>query len=312
MDLSVTQRPSEMPEEYLLGQFIPLHYHFNMLRDDSRTIPFRDAINLVVPDGSVVAELGGGTGILSWFAAQKARHVYCVERNPALVRSARDFLRSNHRGECVEVIHSDAMLWLPPEPVDVVICEMLHVGLIREKQLAVIQSFKDRYQRRFGHLPQFIPDTTVLAMQAIQQDHCFHGYRAPVPIFEVAGPHLSHQWLSEPHFYSTIEYGTSYSMEFSVDAELAIQSDGELNAISLLTNNFLAFLLHEGRAIQWLMNQLTLPLPESLSVMAGDRVSIRIAYEAGCSLEEIRSSISVKTCSRKALSSGEGRLRRSA
>ena len=117
----MTAVSDEVPEELLLGQFIPLHYHFNMLRDQTRMVPFREAIELTVPDGATVLELGGGTGVLSWFAAQKARQVWCVERNPALVRASRSFLRSNLNGERVTVVQADAMNYLPPEPVDVVI-----------------------------------------------------------------------------------------------------------------------------------------------------------------------------------------------
>ncbi|MFN9977392.1 MAG: methyltransferase domain-containing protein, partial [Phycisphaerae bacterium] len=121
-----------------------------MLRDQSRMLPFQEAIDLVVPEGGTVLELGGGTGVLSWFAARKARKVWCVERNPALVNAARSFLSKNEFGDRVQVVHADAMAFLPPEPVDVVICEMLHVGLLREKQLQVIRDFKDRYLRAFG------------------------------------------------------------------------------------------------------------------------------------------------------------------
>ncbi len=294
----MTQFPSELPEEMLLGQFIPLHYHFNMLLDQSRMNPFQEAIDLAVPTDGTVLELGGGTGVLSWFAAQKARHVYCVERNPALVRAARTFLENNSQGDRVAVVQADAMHYLPPEPVDVVICEMLHVGLVREKQLEVIRSFKERYQQAFGGpLPRFIPDTTVLAVQPIEQSFCFMGYTANVPIFEPVGPQMKDRWLAAPHFYATIDYAVEYPMEFHVEAQLTMQRDGHLNAVSLLTNNFLAFVLKEKRAVQWLMNQLILPLPKSMNVENGDNVSIRFAYRAGCSLEALQESLQAELCS---------------
>ncbi len=293
----MTQTSADIPEEMLLGQFIPLHYHFNMLRDQSRMVPFREAIELAVPPDGTVLELGGGTGVLSWFAAQKAQRVWCVERNPALVRAARSFLASNLCGDRVTVVQGDAMTYLPPEPVDVVICEMLHVGLVREKQLEVIRSFKERYRQTFGEqLPRFIPDTSVLAVQPIHQDFCFSGYTAPVPMFEPAGPHMQDRWLADPHFYSTIDYRAEFPLEFQVDARLNIQSSGHFNAISLLTNNFLAFVLSERRAVQWLMNQLILPLPEPMDVAVGDDVSIQFAYRAGCSLEELQDSLSAQIC----------------
>lgn len=292
--MDVTFSPDELPEEHVLGQYIPLHYHFNMLRDDSRMQPFREAIELTVPPGGTVLELGGGTGVLSWFAAQQARRVYCVERNPALVRAARSFLEQNPQGERVEVIQADAMTYLPPEPVDVVICEMLHVGLIREKQLEVLASFQERYRKKFGpRLPQFIPDTTLLAIQPLEQDFCFHGYTASVPMFEPAGPHMAERALAGPHVYSTIDYRTELPQAFFVDAQLTFERPGRFNAVSFLTNNFLAFVLSEQRAVQWMMNQLILPLPQPLDVVAGETVSVQFEYAAGCSLEALQDALTV-------------------
>jgi hypothetical protein len=64
-----------------LGQFIPLHYHHNMLMDARRMRGFKSAIDYMVPEGGKVLDLGGGTGVLSWFAALKADKVWCVEMN---------------------------------------------------------------------------------------------------------------------------------------------------------------------------------------------------------------------------------------
>ncbi len=294
----MTALPADVPEEMLLGQFIPLHYHFNMLRDESRMRPFREAIELTVPQGGTVLELGGGTGVLSWFAAQQARHVWCVERNPALVRAAQSFLSNNLHGDRVTVVHADAMTYLPPEPVDVVICEMLHVGMIREKQLEILASFQDRYRRAFGpRLPRFIPETTLLAIQPIQQDFCFNGYTAAVPMFEPAGPHMADRLLGDPHVYSTIEYSAELPLEFTVDTRLSMQRPGQFNAVSFLTNNFLAFVLSEHRAVQWMMNQLILPIPAPIEVAAGDSISIQFTYRAGCSLEALQESLVVTPAS---------------
>jgi protein arginine N-methyltransferase 1 len=304
----VTESNFDTPEEHLLGQFIPLHYHFNMLRDQSRMLPFREAIQLTVPSGGTVLELGGGTGVLSWFAAQKAGRVWCVERNPAMARAARSFLSQNRHGDRVTVVQADAMTYLPPEPVDVVICEMLHVGMVREKQLEVIHSFRERYQKKFGpKLPQFIPDTSVLLIQPVNQDYSFSGYVAHVPIFEPTGPHMQDRWLAHPHTYSTIDYAVHVPQSFHVDVRVAIQQDGCWNAISFLTNNFLAFVLSERRGIQWLMNQLILPLPEPFNVQAGDAVSIRFNYRAGCSIEDLQQAIRVAVESRAAAHAISGR-----
>jgi len=285
---------ADLPEEHLLGQFIPLHYHFNMLQDASRMEPFREAIDRMVPVGGKVLELGGGTGVLSYFAAQRAAKVWCVERNPALVQAARQFLKHNRQGDRVEVIQADALDYVPPEPVDVVICEMLHVGLIREKQTQVLQAFKDNYRRVHGpRLPVFLPDASLLGFQLLQHDFCFSGYTAPVPSFQPPGPQVRSQVLSEPQAYSTIYYRHEIPTELGWDGQVECQSAGTLNAVGFLTNNFLAFLLQEQRAVQWMMNQLVLPLPEPLKVRAGDLVSVSFHYQAGCTLEALQQGLHV-------------------
>src|SRR4051812_623552 len=144
-----TALPEAEAESSYLGQFIPVHYHHNMLMDENRMGSFRQAIDYAVRPGMKVLELGGGTGVLSCFAAAKASKVWWVDFNPDLVREARRILALNPDGHKVEVIHADAFEYLPPEPVDLVICEMIHAAMLREKQVEMIEAFKQRYRLRF-------------------------------------------------------------------------------------------------------------------------------------------------------------------
>jgi protein arginine N-methyltransferase 1 len=179
---------AETVEEHLLGQFIPLHYHFAMLQDEVRITAFREAIKLHVEPGMNVLELGGGTGVLSYFAAKQGAHVWCVERNPEMVQASRRLLKQNGVGDRVDVIEADATKFLPPERVDVVVCEMLQVAMLREKQLQVIESFKQRYLAEFGgELPKFIPDSSLMTVQPVKQCYEFAGYHAPIPMFQAPG-----------------------------------------------------------------------------------------------------------------------------
>src|ERR1700712_2535052 len=94
--------------ELELGQFIPVQYHYNMLADVYRTGSFEEAIANVVQSGARVVELGGGTGVLSFFAARRAARVWCVERNPELASTARRMLALNGVDGIVEVVQADA------------------------------------------------------------------------------------------------------------------------------------------------------------------------------------------------------------
>jgi SAM-dependent methyltransferase len=273
-----------------LGQFIPLHYHFVLLSDKDRMAGFRAAIDHVVKPGATVLELGGGTGVLSFFAAQKARKVFCVELNLDLVDASRRILQQNRYGDRVEVIHADASDYVPPEPVDVVICEMLHVGLCREKQLAVLDAFKSRYQNRFdGTLPMFVPEAVLQAVQPIQYDFQFEGYYAPFTL--LSDPYCADSRttpLGDPVVYHQLLYEEPFGLACQWSGTMPITAEGTLNALRVITKNILAIVPETSSAIDWHSNYLVQPLEREISVRPGQTMTIALDYLAGAPMSEIR------------------------
>ena len=271
-----------------LGQFIPLHYHYAMLYDNARIESFRTAINLVVKPGAKVLELGSGTGVLSFFAAEKADKVYSVELNPELVEKSRRFLSLNRNGEKVEVIHADAFEYVPPEPVDAVICEMLHVGLLREKQLAVIDAFKSRYRQRFesAPLPVFIPAATIQAVQPVQHDFVFEEFYAPIILFQYPyniDPRTKE--LGDPVIYHQVLYDKQFGLSCQWSGTLAIITEGNFNALRIATKNILAVVpggsQAEQSSISWHNQYLVQPLEQELPVHPGQKIAVSWNYNAG-------------------------------
>lgn len=284
-------------ESCYLGQFIPVHYHHNMLMDARRMQGFRAAIDHAVFDGAKVLELGGGTGVLSWFAAAKASKVWCVEYNPDLVTEARRLLSRNREGHRVEVVHADAFDYLPPEPVDVVICEMIHVGMLREKQVQVIESFKTRYRARFGdRLPVFVPEAAVMAVQPLQQDYCFEGYQAPIVQFQeptsIAAGSLE---LAAPAVYSILDFSQQMERSFAWDGTFTATHGGVLNALRFITKNILAVDMRHSTTIDWLNHYMVLPLETSMQVKTGDTVRVRFEYHAGGSIPSLQRALRVES-----------------
>lgn len=279
-----------------LGADIPLIYHFAMLQDDQRMNNFRDAIDATVPVGGKVLELGGGTGVLSFYAAQKASKVYCVEQIPENVKAARKFLSSNPNGDRVEVIQANAFEYLPPEPVDVVICEMIHVGMLREKQIEMMQSFKRRYTERFGEkLPQFIPEAFIQGVQPMEYDFNFFGYNAPVPLFQIPGDtRRKAKELSDPVVFQTEEYRNPLASTLSWDGSFKITEDGTLNSVRMVMKNVLTIIPAENRAVFWHNHYLILPLENPIDVKAGEEISISLSYTMGCEIEEFLENLKVE------------------
>ena len=280
-------------ESCYLGQFIPVHYHHNMLMDNRRMSGFKTAIDYVVKPGDKVLELGGGTGVLSWFAAAKAEKVWCVEYNPDLVKEAQRFLAQNENGHKVEVVHGDAFEYLPPEPVDVVICEMIHTAMLREKQVQVIESFKQRYLEKFGGpLPKFIPEAMIMAVQPLQQDYSFEGFNAPIVQFqEPTAIQNGTVEMAQPTVYTMLDFTVPVVADIMWQGVFKIERDGVVNALRFITKNILAVMMEQSATIDWQNHYLVLPLDEPVAVKAGQKLHVGFFYRAGGSIPSLQASI---------------------
>ncbi len=277
-------------DEQTLGQFIPLIYHYNMLQDADRVGAFRAAIELLVQPGMRVAELGSGTGILSSFAGRRGATVDAVERNPELVKCSRQFIKANGLQKQINVIAEDASLWMPTEPIDVVICEMLHVCLLREKQAQVITAFKGNYQKRFGNkLPIFIPEVSILMCHPVEQSFDFAGYVAPIPLFQAPVEIQPRTKQIAPlTAYQTIAYDQVIPTTMRVEQAYEASCDADVNAIRLVTQNVLAIDMSKQHAITWANQCLVLPLDSAFSCKMGETIHLSLEYEAGQQIESVR------------------------
>jgi predicted RNA methylase len=264
-----------------------------MLMDEHRMNSFKAAIDEAVFPGAKVLDLGGGTGVLSWFAAAKADKVWCVELNPDLIREAKRLLKLNQGGEKIELVHADAFAYLPPEPVDVVICEMLHPAMLCEKQVNVIKKFKERYIQRFGDsLPRFIPEAVIMAVQPLQQNHRFSGYYAPIIQFQLPGGlHTDTIEFASPQVYSTVDYTQPISDKFSWEGSFTLKQAGQVNALRFITKNILSISKKDNSTIQWQNHYLVLPLAKPLHAQAGSLLNLNFNYRAGGSLAHLQNAI---------------------
>ncbi|MEC5217103.1 protein arginine N-methyltransferase 1 [Actimicrobium sp. GrIS 1.19] len=283
-------------ESCYLGQFIPLHYHHNMLMDQNRMKNFKAAIDHVVFPGAKVLELGGGTGVLSFFAAAHADKVWCVEYNPDMVAEARRLLAMNANGDRVEVVHADAFEYLPPEPVDVVICEMIHVGMLREKQVEVIASFKQRYLAKFGGtLPVFIPDAIIMAVQPLQQQYAFEGFNAPIVQFQPLSPVADGTLeMAAPAVYSVLDFQAAVDPLIRWSGSFTMAHSGTVTSLRFITKNVLAVLMQQQTTIDWLNNHMVLPLAEPVQVVAGEMLHVAFSYRAGGSIPSLQATMTAR------------------
>jgi predicted RNA methylase len=172
---------------------------FYCLYDRKRTEAFRKAIRNSVRKGDTVVELGAGSGVLSFFAADAgASKVYAVELDNTNISALRNSVVANGYTDKIEVIHADATNVNLIEKVDVVICEMIATGLIEELQvpamnnalkyvkkgariilqeydilLDLVHNRDDFYNKSFKVFRYEFPDKTRLRSQSFTEKHLF-------------------------------------------------------------------------------------------------------------------------------------------
>jgi protein arginine N-methyltransferase 1 len=269
------------PYQGLPADLIPLQYHANMLLDEHRMAAFEAAVAHAVLPGTHVLDLGAGTGVLSYFAARRGARVTAVEREPGVLAAARASLHAAALD--VTLVHADARDYLPDEPVDVVMCEMLHVGLLRERQIEVLGDFKRRYTARFGGpLPRFLPEATIQAVQPVTQDFSYFGYEVAAPVFQDPFATQSRTvGLAPPHVFQRFFYCDLLPTRCHADLTFTATTSGRLNAVRVLTKNLLAIHLNPPGSVDWTMNHLVVPTDSATPVTAGSQITVRFDYRPG-------------------------------
>ncbi|CAF0732215.1 unnamed protein product [Didymodactylos carnosus] len=109
----------------------------NMMQDYIRTSTYQRAIldNSIDFADKVVLDVGAGSGILSFFAAQSgAKKVYAVEAS-SMAQHAKLLVDNNHLSNCISVIPGKIEEIQLPEQVDIIISEPMGYMLFNERML---------------------------------------------------------------------------------------------------------------------------------------------------------------------------------
>jgi len=130
-----------------------------MLEDKIRTESYKKAIEVLVSENGIVADLGSGSGILSFFAAQKAQKVYSVEITDIIDFSKKVAHLNNFNN--IEFIQGDIFKIDLKEKVDFIIHEQIGDYLWDEDLINKITFFRKKFLKKGGNI---IPNTIELYM----------------------------------------------------------------------------------------------------------------------------------------------------
>jgi len=141
------------------GYYGMLVHQQNMLMDNVRTSLYQRAILSNAPDfaGKVVLDVGTGTGILSFFAAQAgARRVYAVEAS-SMANYAEKLAAANGYGDVVRIIRGKIEDITIDEKIDIIVSEPMGVLLVHERMLESYLTARKRFLPSQGLSSQMYP-----------------------------------------------------------------------------------------------------------------------------------------------------------
>lgn len=280
-------------DKHQLGQYIPVHYHYQMLSDQNRMINFRNAINMKVKEDHHVVDLGSGTGALSFFASQSCHHVTGVENNKQLVNYSNELIKINKKADNIRIEYGDGSDWVSEDVVDIVICEMLHSALLREKQIQVINSFKSNHLDKFGTVPEFIPYATLLAVQPMLMNYDFQGFIAPVPLFQDPYTTDSSMDTIEPKVYKTVVYEDYEDGVIDANLKFVVDQKMSINALRFITKNILSMNRISKDSVEWFNQYLVIPIGRTLDLELGESFRVRFKYHSGDDIDVLQQSMTV-------------------
>lgn len=136
----------------LVHGFSGMEMHLWMLADDVRADAFEQAIDRAVTPGSVVVDVGAGTGLLSLMACRAgAERVYAIEESPIL-DVALDVARDNGFGGRIVPVRMRSTKANLPERADVVVSETIGAFVFSEEIVSTLADARARFLKPGGVL----------------------------------------------------------------------------------------------------------------------------------------------------------------
>ena len=136
-----------------------------MLADAPRTLAFREALRRVVKPDDVVIDIGSGSGILAFFAAEAgARKVYAIERGH-MADVVAMLARQLGFADRIEVVHDLSTRVELPERGTILVAELLDAFGIEAQVLSLTRDARLRLLRENA---TYIPSRVVLSIVPVE------------------------------------------------------------------------------------------------------------------------------------------------
>jgi len=148
----------------------------SMIADDVRTGAYIRALRGAVRCGSVVLDIGTGTGLFALLACRfGARHVYAIEPSDAIAL-ARDIARANGYADRITFIQGMSERVTLPEPVDIIVSDIRGVLPLHQGS---VQSILDARRRLLAPGGVLIPARDLLMVSMVDAPNLYARHASP-------------------------------------------------------------------------------------------------------------------------------------
>lgn len=264
-----------------------LSYHYEMVSDNKRVIPFRNALQRVCA-GKRVFESGVGSGIMTILAAKAgARKVYAVDIDPKIIEIARRNVEKSGYENVIQLMHKNTLTVTPAdldgEKVDVVIAENLSTWQVTEPQIILMNHINENVAKTNAVR---LPTTIFNYFELAQTKYHFQGaVNIRTHFFQFSGIRKP-KVLSDRVLFTQIDMRKINSPQIEKKVRVTVGQNGTLNSLRL-TSPLQVYEDITFDASDSLMPPIVIPLKEDLPVKKGDTVELEIKYKHNTSWEEI-------------------------
>jgi protein arginine N-methyltransferase 1 len=267
-----------------------------MIADETRMRAYVESMERVIKPGSVVLDLGAGTGIFSLHACRLgARKVYAIEPNPA-VHLLRDLARRNSFEGRIEVFDKPSSEVTLSERVDVIVSDLRGASPLYGRHLAVLRDAKERFLVEGGVV---LPTEDTLMMCLASTPELYEeaigplrrtGFDLQPCVDEVANSLLSdaghsvtrEQCVSAPTAWATIDYAAAQNTARGA-VVLRCERDATVHGVATW---FRARIwgdigFENAPGTQMTYRRLLLPWPRPVELPEGTEVTVKVDTLAG-------------------------------
>jgi protein arginine N-methyltransferase 1 len=260
-----------------------------MMADPVRMHAYSESLRRAVKPGSVVVDVGTGTGIFALLAARfGARKVYAIDVNPC-IHLAREVAKANGFADKIEFIHKSVFDVELPEKADVLVGDCRGNFPVYDYNLEIMRHACERWLQADGVLIVEKDDlfVTLVHRPELQRDlhepwHLFgfdwSACRREAFLSRTAPKESNGELqgsLTDPAIWATIDYRRLTSPNVKGHTKLAVRQSGNVHALASWFRATTAFGHQFGDHVG-VYRPLILPIEPPLEVRSGESVDVEL------------------------------------